>query len=129
MSPQQKTIPELMSDLVGSVNRLVRKELQLARAESADKLSEAMTGVISLAAGMLVALTALLVLVQALVVALAELWDQPALASLVVGVVLAIIAFVLVRKGQKNLRPSELALPKTTAELRRDKDLVMETVR
>ena len=128
MSPQQKTLPELMSDLIGSVNRLVRQELRLARAESADKLSEAMTGLISIAAGMLIALAALLVLVQAVVVALAKIME-PEIASALVGVVLAIVAFVLMRKGQKNLNPSELALPKTTAELRRDKDMVMETVR
>lgn len=127
MSPQQKTIPELMMDLVGSVNRLIRQELQLARTESAEKVSEAMTGVISIAAGMLIALAALLVLVQALVVALAKIME-PEIASAVVGLVLAIVAFLLMRKGQKNLSPSELALPKTTAELRRDKDMVMETV-
>lgn len=77
---------------------------------------------------MLVALTSLLVLVQALVVALAN-YMPAELAALIVGIALAIIAFIMIRIGQSRLDLKTLALPKTTTSLKRDKDLVMETVR
>lgn len=76
---------------------------------------------------MLVALAALLVLVQALVVALAK-YLPPEIAALIVGVVLAVIAFFLVRAGRAALDAKNLALPKTVESLKRDKELVAETV-
>lgn len=128
MQTDDKTIPGLMGELIESVGRLVRQELQLARTESAEKAEAATAGLISVIGGLLIALAALMVLVQAVVVALADHMSDE-LAALIVGVALALIAFILIRVGQSRLKAQNLALPKTQESLQRDKNLVMETVR
>lgn len=128
MNAERKPISGLFADLTDAVSRLVRQELELVRAETSEKASAATIGLIGIIGGMLVALTSLLVLVQALVVTLADYMPDE-IAALVVGIGLAIIAFIMIRVGQSRLDLKTLALPKTTTSLKRDKDLVMETVR
>lgn len=127
MHAEEKSVPRLMTELVDSVGRLVRQELALARTESAEKAEAATAGLISVIGGLLIALAALMVLVQAVVVALADHMSDE-LAALLVGVVLAAVAFVLIRVGQSKLKADNLALPKTQESLKRDRNLVMETV-
>lgn len=127
MNTDDRPLPKLIGDLFDSVNRLLHQELQLVRVETAEKANEAAMGLVGIVGGMLVALASLLVLVQALVVALAN--HMPAeIAALVVGIALAIIAFILIRAGRSRLEAKTLALPKTAQSLKRDKDMVMETV-
>ena len=122
-----RPIAQLLGDLIESVNKLIHQELELVRVETAEKAREALMGVIGILGGMLVALAALLVLVQAVVVALAN-HMPPEIAALIVGIVLAVIAFFLVRAGRAALDAKNLALPKTAESLKRDKELVAETV-
>ncbi|MFZ1413308.1 MAG: phage holin family protein [Defluviicoccus sp.] len=128
MNPEHKPVSQLLMDLVDSVNRLIQQELRLARIEASEKADEVTLGLVGIFGGMMVALAALLVLVQALVVALSQ-YMRPEIAALLVGVSLAVVAFLLVRAGRSNLTAENLALPKTAEQLKRDKDLVMETVR
>lgn len=109
------------------MNRLIHQELELICVETTEKAREALMGVIGILGGMMVALAALLVLVQALVVALAD-YMPPAIAALIVGIVLAVIAFLLVRAGRAALDAKNLSLTKTAESLKRDKELVAETV-
>jgi uncharacterized membrane protein YqjE len=128
MDGKTENVRGLMVRLVDDVSTLVRKEIELARAESSEKVNEVATGFISIGAGLLVAVIALIVLVEAVVAALAE-FMAPGWAALIVGVVLALIAFALVQKGSSNLSSQNLALPRTQASLRRDKETVMESAR
>jgi hypothetical protein len=128
MSQETKSTWQLLEELANSVGRLGHHELRLVREESSEKASQAMLGLIGVIGGMLVALASLLVLVQALVVALAD-YMPAELAALVVGLALAVIAFVLMRSGRAALGTDVLTLPKTARSLERDKDLVMETMR
>lgn len=127
MNSDNRPIAQLLGDLIESVNKLIHQELELVRVETAEKAREALMGVIGILGGMLVALAALLVLVQAVVVALAN-HMPPEIAALIVGVVLAIVAFFLVRAGRAALDAKNLALPKTVESLKRDKEMVAETV-
>lgn len=125
---EHKPLRALVVDLIDHVNQLVRQEIRLAQAEGSEKVAEASQGALSIAAGFLVALVSLIVLVQALVVALAE-YMPPALAALVVGVVLALIAFGLVWYGQSQLKLGNLTLPKTRASLQADSEVIMEATK
>ena len=127
MKTDNRPIAQLIGDLIESVNKLIHQELELIRVETTEKAREALMGVIGILGGMMVALAALLVLVQAVVVALAE-YMPPAIAALIVGVVLAVIAFLLVRAGRAALDAKNLSLSKTAESLKRDKELVAETV-
>lgn len=128
MTEHEKSVRALFSDLIDSINRLIGQEIRLAQSEGSEKVSEAATGIMRLGAGLMIAVVALLVLVEALVVALAN-FMPPAMAALLVGVALALIAFLLIHQGQSALRPRSLALPRTMESMRDDKDLVMERTR
>jgi hypothetical protein len=125
---EHKPLRMLVADLIDQVNQLVRQEIRLAQAEGSEKVAEASQGALSIAGGLLIALVALIVLVQALVVALAN-YMPPAVAALVVGVVLALIAIVLVRHGQNQLNLRNLTLPKTRASLQADSQVIMEATK
>ena len=70
--PEDRSTPALMGDLIESVTQLVRKEIQLFRAEMGEKATQAMVAAGSILAAGVIALTALNVLAAALVAALAK---------------------------------------------------------
>ena len=121
-----RSLKELLSDLTQSVTTLFRKEIELARAETSEKLSQAGVAAGAIAAGGVLALAALIVLLQALVIALTELGLAPALSALIVGGVVAIIAFALIYKGMNDLKASNLAPTRTVESLRRDAHMIKE---
>lgn len=127
VDPGSRSLPQLVRDLTQSVSDLLRSEIALARAETSEKVSQAGTAVTSIAAGAVVALVALIVVVQALVVALAEIME-PWLASALVGVALAALAWFMMRKGQNDLRASSLVPDRTIKNVRRDAELVADHV-
>lgn len=128
MARQDQPITSLMSELIAGVNTLLRQELRLAQAESSEKLSQVVTAVVSLLVGLLVAFSALLVLLQALVLALSDIM-QPAYASLLVGGVVALVAFILIQQGQSKLKVGNLAPQRTMRAMREDREMVMDKVR
>ena len=121
-----RSFKELLGDLTQSVTTLFRKEIELARAETSEKLSQAGVAAGAIAAGGVLALAALIVLLQALVIALSELGLAPALSALIVGGVVAIIAFALIYKGINDLKASNLAPTRTVESLRQDAHMVKE---
>ena len=70
--PQERSTPGLMADLLEQVTQLIRKEVQLFRAEMSDKATQAMVAAGSILAAAVIAITALNVLAAALVAALAK---------------------------------------------------------
>jgi hypothetical protein len=122
----ERSLKELLSDLTQSVTTLFRTEIELARAETSEKISQAGVAAGAIAGGGILALAALMVLLQALVIALTEIGLAPALSALMVGGVVAIIAFALIYKGIKDLKASNLAPTRTVEALRRDAHLVKE---
>jgi len=128
MATQDRPIKSLLSDVFTGINTLVRQEMRLAQAESSEKLSQAMTGLVSLLAGMLIAFTALIVLLQALVLALSNVM-APTYAALLVGGVVALIAFILIQQGQSKMKVGNLMPERTMRSMREDREMVMEKVR
>lgn len=112
MAMSESSIGRLVSGLLSDISLLVRQELRLAQAETAEKLEQAQSGLYAVITGLLAAFCALLILLQALVIGLAKVMPAWA-ASLAVGVVLAIIALILVRQGAKNLQPRNLVPERT----------------
>jgi len=125
----ERSFKELFGDLTSSVSTLFRKEIELARAEASEKVGQAALATGSLAGGAILALAALIVLLQALVIALTELGLAPGWSALMVGGVVAIIAFILIYKGMNDLKASSLAPTRTVESLRRDAHMVKEQAR
>ena len=127
-APEARSIGELLRDLASDSASLVRQEFALARTEAQDKLHQTITAAMELLVGALVAFAALIVLLDALVYGLTEAGLERWLAALIVGGVVAVIGFLLVRKGQNDLSATRLAPERTAASLRKDLDLVKEQV-
>ena len=121
--PDPRTLPELVSQLTSDLATLVRKESELVRTEMTEKLRTAGKAAGELAAGGILLLAALLVLLQALVVALSKVMD-PVWASLIVGVAVAGLGFFLVRAGVKMMKPENLSPDRTARQLQKDAQLM-----
>jgi hypothetical protein len=135
-SPENAPLSELLGGLVTDVTGLLRKEIDLAKTEASEKLSKAMSGVEVLIIGLVLAIGAVGVLLSAVVGGLAAFLvtqgfsdtGATALASLIVGIAVALIAWALVSRGLAALRGSNMALNRTATSLRRDVDAVKEKI-
>jgi Putative Actinobacterial Holin-X, holin superfamily III len=128
LDPQERSTPALMGDLLEHVTELVRKEVQLFRAEMSEKSTQAMVAAGSVLAGAVIALTALNVLAAALVAALTRAGIPDAWSAVIVGGALAILAFILAKKGLDNLKATSLAPTQTARSAARDASMVREKI-
>jgi Putative Actinobacterial Holin-X, holin superfamily III len=126
MQTDDRSLKDLLADLTDSITTLFRKEIQLARAETSEKVTQVAVAIGAIAGGAVLALAALIVLLQALVIAMTEAGVPAGWASLIVGAVVAIIAYALIHKGTKDLRGSNLAPSRTMESLKRDAQVVKE---
>ncbi|MBY5358677.1 phage holin family protein [Rhizobium leguminosarum] len=135
-SSENTPLSELVSGLVGDVTGLLRKEIDLAKTEASEKLSQALSGVEILLFGLVLAIGAVGVLLSALVGGLAAFLvtqgftetAASALASLIVGIIIAGIAWAMVSRGLSALRGNNIALDRTATSLRRDVDVVKDKI-
>ena len=122
-TPRGAGLVDLVGQLGVDLAALVRKESELIRTELAEKMRAAARGVGDIAAGGLLLVAALLVLLQALVIALSKVMD-PLWASLIVGLGVAAVGYLLVRMGMKALTPDGLKPDRTARQLRKDAELI-----
>ncbi|KQS88545.1 MULTISPECIES: phage holin family protein [unclassified Rhizobium] len=135
-SPESAPLSELLGGLVSDVTSLFRKEIDLAKTEASEKLSKAMIGVEILIIGLVLAIGAVGVLLNALVGGLAAFLvtqgftdtGASALASLIVGVAITVIAWAFVSRGLAALHGTNITLNRTATSLRRDVDAVKEKI-
>lgn len=116
----------LAADALRISSDLVRKEVSLAKAELRQNLNRAGTGLGMIVAAAVLGIVTLNVLTVALVAALAETDLGPIWSAVVVGVVLAILAYVLLRKGMADLKPENLMPTRTVENVQRDASAVKE---
>lgn len=125
-----RSVPDLLGDLVNQTSTLVRKEIQLARAEMGEKMSTAGSAAIGIGAGAVLFLGALVILLQAAVAALVEYGGLSATAaSLIVAAVVMLVGYLLLRGGLNKLKASSLTPDRTVTQLSRDAQVVKEQVR
>ena len=124
---EDESAPGLLGRLIEDVTGLFRNELALARAETMEAAHTAKAGVGAVATGGAVALLGGIALVAAAVLGLATLMSAW-LAALIVGVVLAVVGYAMLKAGKKRLEPSNFTLDRTQESLRRDKETVSSTV-
>lgn len=118
-----RSIPELVSDLTGHLATLVRKESELVRTEVGEKIADAGKAGGKMAMGGALLLGAMLVLLQALVLLLSKVMD-PVLASLIVGGLVGVAGFMVVKGAVASLSPSHLTPDRTVRQLEKDANLV-----
>ena len=127
MDADPRSIPELVSALTGDLADLVRKESELVRTEVAEKLVQAAKAGQQIGVGGALLLGAFLVLLQALVLALSKVMD-PLWASLVVGLVVGLIGFSIVKAAARKISAAGLAPGRSARQFQKDAQLVKEQV-
>ncbi len=125
---QERSTAGLMGDLIDQVTQLVRKETQLFRAEMNEKANQAMVAAGAIVAAAVVAITALNVLAAALVAALSNAGIPGAWSAVIVGVGLAIVAYILANRGMHNLKASSLTPERTVRAASHDASMVKEKI-
>ncbi len=125
-SGEQRGVGQLLTDLSQGVTTLFRKEAELIRAELREKITQVEVGAGSIAAGAICLLVALNVLAGALVIALAELIGA-GWAALAVGVALAVIGAILLKKGSSDVK--DLTPERSVRQASHDAAFVKEQVR
>ncbi|NIY73045.1 phage holin family protein [Marivivens donghaensis] len=117
----------LVGNIITHVTTLVRKELQLARAEIGENLNTAATAVGVIVGGVVLTLVGLNVIAAALVAALSAAGLHPFWSAVIVGGVAIIAALIMIKGGMSKLKASSLAPTRTTENVRRDVHAITET--
>ncbi|HWX48989.1 MAG TPA: phage holin family protein [Roseomonas sp.] len=129
MPEANRSVPDLIGDLVDQTSTLLRKEVQLARAEMSEKVSQVGASAGSIAVGGALLLAALIVLLNAIAAFLVTLGLSVWLSSLIVAVVVAIIGYIMLRAGLNRLKAANLTPQRTVTQLSRDATAAKEQVR
>jgi hypothetical protein len=131
-----RSLPDLVTKLFQDITDLFRKESELIRSEMRDKITQLQVGVGKVAAGGITLLVSLIVLADALVLAVAELIgtadptaENTGWAALIVGAVFGAIGAFLVRSGTTDLKVDNLAPDRTALQVRRDSQMAKEQIK
>jgi len=125
----QRSLGELFGDLSRQMSALVRQEIELARAEVTGKATAAARDVAIMGSGIGLLYAALLVLLGAAVLFLADQGVSPWLAALVVAIVVAAIGGLLVMSSRQALASRDMAPKRTVETLRDDAEWAKERIK
>ena len=125
----ERTVSELLGDVVNQFTKLIRNEMAIARAELTAKATEAAFGVGLLIGGALLAIPAMVLLLMALAAWLVELGLNSSVADLIAGVLGLLIGGALAYIGKTRLSPDHLKPRRTMREIERDIAAVKDTSR
>ena len=123
-----RSTPELFSDMLSQFTKLVRNEIQLARAEIAIKAKQVMSGSGLVVAALLFVMPTLVLLLMALASFLVEMGLRASLAHLLAGAVGLLIAVSLGWTGISRLKADNLVPNRTLNQLQRDASAAKEHI-
>lgn len=108
-----RSMAEVVQDIIGNVQEIIRSEFRLAKAETREEISKAAKSSVVLGAGLLLAVYAVGFLLLTIMYAL-ETTLAPWLAALIVAVGVMIVAMVAVRVGRRRMK--QVHMPEKTIE-------------
>jgi hypothetical protein len=128
-SPNSRPIPELFSDAVGQLAKLVGNEFELARAELSEKASQVGRATAMIGAGAVILIPALVLLLFAVSAALIRGGLSEPIAYLLTGAGAALVSGGLIVTGMSRLSGDALKPSVTLDQVQRDKIAAKEMVR
>lgn len=124
-----RSVPDIISDLFLQLTNLFRKELQLARTEVSEKVGQAVGGIVMLLIGAVLLIPALVILLEAVASAIAELTTLESYwASAIVGGATLLIGIILALVGINRLKADKLTPRRTIEQFQRDAAVAREQV-
>jgi Putative Actinobacterial Holin-X, holin superfamily III len=128
-SQDRRSIPELLSDAVSQLAKLVGNEFELARAELSEKASQVGRAVAMIGAGAVILMPALVLLLFAVSAALIRGGLSEPIAYLLTGAGAALVSAALIGIGLSRLSGDALKPSMTLEQVQRDKIAAREMVR
>ena len=127
-SQSSRSIPELFSDAVGQLAKLISNEFELARTELSEKVSQAGRAAGMIGAGAVILIPALVLLLFAFAAALIRSGLSEPVAYLIVGMGAALLSAGLIAVGMSRLSGGALKPKVTLDQIQRDKVAAKEMV-
>lgn len=123
----EPSLGQLFTELTGDMSNLVRQELELAKAETMQKVSKATRSIILMVAGGLLAYAGLIALVIAAAIALGAIMPYW-LSSLIMGLVVIVIGAILINSGRSSLTNLSIVPEQSVESLKEDARWAKEQV-
>ncbi len=127
-SLENRPLGDLFGDLATEMSNLVRQEVALAKVEVAQKVKYVGRNVGYLVVGGAVAYAALLAIVAGIIMLLAKVLPNWG-AALLVGVVVAVVGWLLIGKALMALQQAELTPRETVETLKEDATWMKEQIK
>jgi hypothetical protein len=127
--PEERSISQLVGDSLAELAKLVQNEIDLARAELSAKVAVTGDAAKLIAAGAVLLIPGIVLILFALAAELIQLGLSAPLAYLCSGAGAVIIAGALAWAGMSRLSASALRPSATLDEIRRDKIMATELMR
>lgn len=116
-----ESITDLIRHLATDLSTLLSKEVELAKSEVGESVSEAKAAVGAMATGGAIAMAGLVVLLMSAVYGLSDI-VAPWLAALIVGAAALLIGFIMVSSAKKKMTASSFVPDRTVESAKKDKD-------
>lgn len=123
-----QTIQGLVGEALRESTDLAQKEFNLFRTEMSQSVRTLFIGLAMVVVAAIFAIAAIMLLTESLVEWLAVVLESEALAALIVGGVMAVIAIGLGLYGRHAMSASSLAPQRTMRSLKRDAEVLSERV-
>ena len=123
-APANDNIGDLLRELVGQGTHLADQQLNLIKAEVRESASDIKTAVSGLISAAVVGIAGLGVLLMGLAYLLSDEIDDLGLATLIVGAVTLILAYILYRSAASKMSATHLTPERTQRTLQRTPDAV-----
>jgi hypothetical protein len=128
-SQDRRSIPELLSDAMSQLAKLIGNEFELARAELSEKAGQVGRGIAMIGAGAVILIPALVLVLFAISAALIRGGLSEPLAYLLTGAGAALVSAALIGIGLSRLSGDALKPSMTLDQVERDKIAAKEMVR
>jgi hypothetical protein len=129
MTGDERSIAQLFGDSISELTKLVQNEVDLARAEIAQKLNLGTAAAKLIGVGAIFLTPGIVLVLLAIAAELTTLGLSQPLAYLISGVAALIIAGILVGVGMSRLSSSALKPTATLDQIRQDKAMATELMR
>jgi hypothetical protein len=128
-SPNSRSIPDLLSDALGQIAKLIGNEFALARAEMSEKANQVVRAAAMIGAGAVIMIPALVLVLFAVAAALIRGGFSDPVAYLLTGGGTAVLSAMLIWLGITRLSGDALKPTVTLDQIERDKSAAKEMVR
>jgi hypothetical protein len=125
----ERSVIEIMSDLLSQLPALVRQESRLARSEISETINQISSGMTVVLCGSVLMIPALVIMLLAGVYGLENAGFSPWAASLIAGGAAFIVAFVVLMIGMNRVRAVRLIPERTIHQIAEDASVARRQTR